>query len=251
VTEAAPAMTDPVSWLQIGQGWNVITSDGVIVGTVAQVEGDKQSDIFDGLAVESKHPTQVRYVPGEQVGAIYSGEVTEDRVRGPRCARAVSSAASRDEVASGEAASHDSDVQLATGKTLEDLRRVASASGYPCLRPEAVLRSRHGPETRSRGAAADRGGRRLVRVPRGDAGSDGAALPRGRAVGVGATQPAAARRPREARKAPPGRRGRLGAALGCRRQDVRASPARSFCRAGPTRWSRPRRRRVGDDARRC
>jgi sporulation protein YlmC with PRC-barrel domain len=76
VTEAAPVMTNPVSWLQIGQGWNVITSDGVIVGTVAQVEGDKQSDIFDGLAVESKQPTQIRYVPGEQVAAIYPGEVT-------------------------------------------------------------------------------------------------------------------------------------------------------------------------------
>jgi len=69
-------MTDPVSWLQIGKGWNVVTSDGVIVGTVAQVEGNKQSDIFDGLAVESKRPTQIRYVPGEQVAAIYPGEVT-------------------------------------------------------------------------------------------------------------------------------------------------------------------------------
>ena len=69
-------MTDPVSWLQIEQGWNVVTSDGVTVGTVAQVEGDKQSDIFDGLAVVSGHPTQIRYVPGEQVGAIYPGEVT-------------------------------------------------------------------------------------------------------------------------------------------------------------------------------
>ena len=69
-------MTDPVSWLQIAQGWNVVTSDGMVVGTVAQVEGDKQSDIFDGLAVESKEPTQIRYVPGEQVGLIYPGEVT-------------------------------------------------------------------------------------------------------------------------------------------------------------------------------
>jgi hypothetical protein len=69
-------MPDPVSWLQIGQGWNVITTDGVVVGMVAQVEGDKQSDIFDGLAVESKQPTQIRYVPGEQVAAIYPGEVT-------------------------------------------------------------------------------------------------------------------------------------------------------------------------------
>jgi Uncharacterized protein conserved in bacteria (DUF2171) len=69
-------VSDPCSWLQIDQGWNVVTSDGVAVGTVAQVEGDKQSDIFDGLAVESQQPTQIRYVPGEQVGAIYPGEVT-------------------------------------------------------------------------------------------------------------------------------------------------------------------------------
>ena len=69
-------MTDPVSWLQIAQGWNVVSSDGVVVGTVAQVEGDKQSDIFDGLAVETKQPTRIGYVPGEQVGSIYPGEVT-------------------------------------------------------------------------------------------------------------------------------------------------------------------------------
>jgi hypothetical protein len=62
--------------LQIVPGWNVVASDGVLVGTVAQVEGDKKSDIFDGLAVESQGPTQIRYVPGEQVGAIHPGEVT-------------------------------------------------------------------------------------------------------------------------------------------------------------------------------
>ncbi len=69
-------MADPVSWLQIQQGWNVLTSDGARVGTVAQVEGDKGADIFDGLAVESGEPKQLRYVAGEQVGAIYPGEVT-------------------------------------------------------------------------------------------------------------------------------------------------------------------------------
>ena len=68
-------MADPVSWLQIEQGWNVITSDGVTVGQVAQVEGDKQGDIFDGLAVALDHPKEFGYVPGEQVGAIYPGEV--------------------------------------------------------------------------------------------------------------------------------------------------------------------------------
>ena len=69
-------MADPVSWLQIEQGWSVVGSDGMPVGTVAQVEGDKQGDIFDGLALASGAPVQLRYVPGEQVGAIYPGEVT-------------------------------------------------------------------------------------------------------------------------------------------------------------------------------
>lgn len=65
---------DPVSWLQIEQGWNVVTSDDADVGTVAQIEGDKQDDIFDGLAVESGK--QIRYVPGEKVGQIFPGQVT-------------------------------------------------------------------------------------------------------------------------------------------------------------------------------
>jgi hypothetical protein len=69
-------MADPVSWLQIEQGWNVVSSDGVAVGAVAQVEGDKQSDIFDGLAVIPAGERQPRYVPGEIVSTIYPGEVT-------------------------------------------------------------------------------------------------------------------------------------------------------------------------------
>ncbi len=67
---------DPVSWLQIEQGWNIVASDDLVVGTVAQVEGDKQDDIFDGLAVESGKPSVIRYLPAEQVGMIYPGRVT-------------------------------------------------------------------------------------------------------------------------------------------------------------------------------
>lgn len=69
-------MADPVSWLQIAQGWNVVSSDGSVLGTVAQVEGDKQGDIFDGLAIASAGSSNLRYVPGEVVGLIYPGEVT-------------------------------------------------------------------------------------------------------------------------------------------------------------------------------
>jgi hypothetical protein len=39
--------------LQIEQGWNVVTADGSLIGRVVQVAGDKQDDIFDGLAVQS------------------------------------------------------------------------------------------------------------------------------------------------------------------------------------------------------
>lgn len=66
---------DPVSWLQIEQGWQVVTSDGQTLGTVSQVAGTKGEDIFDGLAVEIANGSVV-YVPGEQVGLIYPGTVT-------------------------------------------------------------------------------------------------------------------------------------------------------------------------------
>ena len=69
-------MTDPVSWLQIEQGWNVVSADGTLIGTVAQVAGDMQVDIFDGLAVKAQSSKEISYLPGEQVGAIFPGEVT-------------------------------------------------------------------------------------------------------------------------------------------------------------------------------
>ncbi len=46
------------------------------IGSVSQIEGDKQDDIFDGLALEPSQPGPIVYVPGEQVGLIYPGQVT-------------------------------------------------------------------------------------------------------------------------------------------------------------------------------
>jgi len=68
-------MTDPVSWLQIEKGWNVVTADGAELGTVFEVTGDENSDIFDGLAIKAKRFASARYVPAEQVGVIVPGEV--------------------------------------------------------------------------------------------------------------------------------------------------------------------------------
>ena len=113
-------MSDPVSWLQIEQGWNVITSDGVVVGSVAQVEGDKQSDIFDGLAVESVQSQEIRYVPGEQVGTIHPGEVTLKIASAAIGELApFQRAPARDHVAPGEGA--------ALGPAVEVARRTAPA----------------------------------------------------------------------------------------------------------------------------
>ena len=67
---------DPVSWLQIEQGWKVLTADGDELGTVAQVASTKNADIFDGLAVQARGSSSVLYVPGEQVSTIYPRSVT-------------------------------------------------------------------------------------------------------------------------------------------------------------------------------
>src|SRR5919198_5072028 len=61
-------------------------------------------------------------------------------------------------------------------------------------------------EARGGRVAADRGGRRLVRVPRGDARADGRAVSRGRALGLGAPHAADARDQGAPRQAPAGGR---------------------------------------------
>jgi len=53
----------------------VHASGGEVIGSVTEVTGDKQDDIFDGLAVQFGRSGPVRYVPGESVVAIYPGEV--------------------------------------------------------------------------------------------------------------------------------------------------------------------------------
>jgi len=69
-------MADPVSWLLIEPGWLVAGTDGRVVATVEQVQGDRNSDIFDGLAVRPTQSSRLLYVPSEQVGSIYPARVT-------------------------------------------------------------------------------------------------------------------------------------------------------------------------------
>ncbi|HEY4346306.1 MAG TPA: DUF2171 domain-containing protein [Gaiellaceae bacterium] len=67
---------DPVSWLEIEQGWKVLASDGVEIGFVSELTGDRKADIFDGLAIRFGRSGPTRYVPSEQVGEIAGDAVT-------------------------------------------------------------------------------------------------------------------------------------------------------------------------------
>ena len=69
-------MPDPVAWLVVEPGWEVVSSDGEKVGVVREVLGDKNADIFDGLAVDPGLLKKAKYVPAERSGPIVEGSVT-------------------------------------------------------------------------------------------------------------------------------------------------------------------------------
>jgi uncharacterized protein YrrD len=69
---------DPVSWLLIEPGWDVVASDGSKVGTVHELLGDTGADIFDGLAVSPGLLKDSKYVPAEHVARIVEGCVELD-----------------------------------------------------------------------------------------------------------------------------------------------------------------------------
>lgn len=71
-------MADPVAWLVIEAGWEVVGSDGERLGEVHEVIGDTNADIFDGLSVSTGLLKKPKYVPAERVGEIVEGRVTLD-----------------------------------------------------------------------------------------------------------------------------------------------------------------------------
>ena len=68
-------MSDPVSWLLIEPGWEVVDSSGERVGKVDEVEGDRENDIFSGLQVAPHLLGKAEFVPAERVGEITEGRV--------------------------------------------------------------------------------------------------------------------------------------------------------------------------------
>lgn len=67
--------SDPVSWLVVEHGWNVVAAEGTAVGTIQEVIGDTGKDIFNGLSVSPGLLKRPKYVPAEQVAEIEEGEV--------------------------------------------------------------------------------------------------------------------------------------------------------------------------------
>jgi hypothetical protein len=68
-------VADPVSWFVIERGWEVAGSDGSKLGTVEEVLGDTELDVFDGLSVATGLLGKPRYVPAELVQEIVEGSV--------------------------------------------------------------------------------------------------------------------------------------------------------------------------------
>jgi len=71
-------MADPVSWLVVQRSWAVVDVDGEDLGTVDEVLGDEDTDIFNGLTVLHGLVSRPRYVPAERVAGIREGVVQLD-----------------------------------------------------------------------------------------------------------------------------------------------------------------------------
>jgi hypothetical protein len=69
------APPDPVAWVNIEHGWRVVDASGEELGSVHEVAGDENVDIFDGIVIHAGVLSGNKYVPSESVTEIYDGEV--------------------------------------------------------------------------------------------------------------------------------------------------------------------------------
>jgi hypothetical protein len=68
-------VSEPVSWLLVRRGWEVLASDGTPVGRIGGGRGEPVKDIFNGIVVRA-NSAPPRYVPRELLAEIVSGRVT-------------------------------------------------------------------------------------------------------------------------------------------------------------------------------
>jgi hypothetical protein len=68
-------MPDPIAWKAVETGWPVYDRDGGQVGTVHEIAGDEEADIFDGFGVKTGARGSVKYAPAEIIASMAVGEV--------------------------------------------------------------------------------------------------------------------------------------------------------------------------------
>jgi hypothetical protein len=63
---------EPVSYLTLEPGADVVSSDGEVVGKVQHVLAAAEEDIFDGLVIDTRFgPGGLRFVDADQVEELY------------------------------------------------------------------------------------------------------------------------------------------------------------------------------------
>ena len=71
--------TEPqVAWIAIEVGAVVHGADGSQIGTLKEVAGDEEHDIFDGLVVTVPGSETPRYIPAERVKGIWPMRIDTD-----------------------------------------------------------------------------------------------------------------------------------------------------------------------------
>jgi len=68
-------MPDPVAWTVMEPGWPVRDTEGNELGKVAEIRGDVEADIFDGITVKKGLLGTPEYVSADRIAGIFDGEV--------------------------------------------------------------------------------------------------------------------------------------------------------------------------------
>ena len=67
---------EPISYLALDTGVDVISADGERIGTVEHVLADTEADIFDGIVIDTRlGPGGHRFVDAPDVGELYERAV--------------------------------------------------------------------------------------------------------------------------------------------------------------------------------
>jgi sporulation protein YlmC with PRC-barrel domain len=67
---------EPISYLVLGAGTDVVGSDGEVVGKVQHVLADEEEDVFDGIVIDAGiGPGGSHFVDADQVADIYERAV--------------------------------------------------------------------------------------------------------------------------------------------------------------------------------